>query len=430
MPAQQHSDPFEDRVAAELRDTGGRFDADLHALTTAGLTRGRRLRMRRRAAVVGGAASLALVGVGGTLLLPGNGTDPDKASVGSTSSASPSPTASASPSVPAVSAQELIGTLKEQLGYGKFSQETGRGTEDSPYAWLVWDDGDGGSVVSVSLERVEPGTEQARQWTECPDKTFTPYDGCRTSRLENGSVLRILQGYEYPDKREPTKLWTADLVTPRGEHVGVYEWNAEAEKGSPVTREDPPLDAAELQKLVTAPAWLEAIDAIPKEDKSSLVTPEETAPVTDVGKGLVDVLPDGLEPVSRGGDESGWGYVVVDDGKGRSLVEINVQPNMGDLLGESVFEGAKSVGDEGTMVVTRVDSGDKGVSGAVRWTVDTVRINGLRVVISALNAGGPHEAPSRAEPALTMEQLQKIALSSKWGLSREELYGQKNSDQG
>jgi hypothetical protein len=211
----------------------------------------------------------------------------------------------------------------------------------------------------------------------------------------------------------------------------VYEWNAEAEKGKPVTRENPPLDAAELKKLVTAPAWLAAVDAIPKEDKSSPSKPEETAaPTSDIRKTLVDLLPDGLTPVSRGGDASGWGYVVVDDGEGKSLVEINVQPNMGDLLGESMFQGAEEVGD-GTMLVTREDAGDKDVSGTVRWTVDTVRINGLRVVISALNAGGPHDAPSRDEPALTMEQLKKIALSSKWGLSREEsLSGQKNSDQG
>ncbi|MFF1299158.1 MULTISPECIES: hypothetical protein [unclassified Streptomyces] len=423
MPAQQQSDPFEDRVVAELREAGGQFDADAHALTTAGLARGRRLRLRRRAAVVGGAASLALVGVGGALLLPGGGSDPDPSSVAS----KPSATAT----VPPVSGRQLISTLKEQLGYGKFSQETGRGTEDSPYAWLVWDDGDGGSVVSVNMDRVEPGTEQTRQWTECPDKTFTPYDSCRTSRLDNGSVLRIFQGYEYPDKREPTKHWTADLITPRGQHVAVYEWNAEAEKGKPVTRENPPLDAAELKKLVTAPAWLTAVDAIPKEDKSSPANPEETAaPTSDIRKTLVDLLPDGLTPVSRGGDASGWGYVVVDDGKGRSLVEINVQPNMGDLTGESIFEGAESLPD-GTMLVTREDAGDKDVPGTVRWTVDTVRINGTRVVISALNAGGPHDAPSRDKPALTMEQLKKIALSSKWGLSREELLsGQKNSDQG
>jgi hypothetical protein len=211
----------------------------------------------------------------------------------------------------------------------------------------------------------------------------------------------------------------------------VMEWNAEAQKGAPVTREEPPLDAAELKKLVTAPAWLTAIDAIPESGKVTPTVPEETsAPTTDIRKTLVNLLPDGLDPVSRGGDESGWGYVVVDDGKGKSLVEINVQPNMGDLTGESIFDGAETDGD-GTLIATREDAGDKDVSGAVRWTVDTVRVNGLRVVVSALNAGGPHDAPSRDKPALTMEQLKEIALSSQWGPSREEsLTGQKNSDQG
>ncbi|MDN3028165.1 hypothetical protein [Streptomyces sp. S.PB5] len=418
MPVQQHSDPFEDRVAAELRAAGGTFDADLTSLTSAGLTRGRRLRLRRRAAIAGGAASLALVGVGGTLLLPGGGADAEQATVGT------SATASASPSVPPVSAQEMIGTLKELLGYGKFSQESSRGTADQlgPFATLVWDDGDGASLVSLGLDRVEPGSDQARQWTECPDKAITPHDRCTSNRLDDGSVLTILQGYEYPDKREPTKRWVADLVTPRGQHVSVSEWNSAAEKGGSITRPEPPLDAAELKKLVTAPAWLKAIDAIPAEPDPTAAPTETFTPVTDIRKTLVDLLPDGAEPVARGGDASGWGYVVVDDGKGRSMVEINVQPDMGDLLGEGLFEGAEQVGD-GTMLIERRDSGDKDVPGAVRWTVDTVRINGLRISVSAMNAAGPHDAPSRAKPALTMEQLREIALSDKWAPTRQQLHG-------
>lgn len=424
MPVHQHSDPFEDRVAAELRDVGGRFSTDPHALTAAGLSRGRRLRMRRRAAVVGGAASHALVGVGGALLLPGDGSDPRKSSVASKPSAAPS--------VPPVSDTELISTLERLLGHGSFTEQSGRGTADrqGPHATLVWDDGEGRSLVSVSLEQVEPGSENARQWTECPDKTFAAYDRCKSSRLEDGSVLTVLQGYVYPDKREPTKAWSADLVTPSGQHVSVTEVNSAAEKGGPITREEPPLDAVELKRLVTAPAWLEAVDAIPEPSgpTPTAPAPEESA-ATDIRKTLADLLPDGVEVVARGGDASGWGYVVVDDGEGKSLVEINVQPAMGDLLVESMFDGAEEVGD-GTMLVTHQDAGDKGVPGAVRWTVDTVRINGLRVVVSALNAGGPHDAPSRAKPALTMEQLKEIALSSQWGASREELHGQKNSDQG
>ncbi|PWI17748.1 hypothetical protein DI272_29000 [Streptomyces sp. Act143] len=427
MPVDQHSDPFEDRVAAELRAAGGGFEPDLAALTTAGLARGRRLRLRRRAAVVGGAASLALVGVGGALLLPGGGAGPHQASV----AAGPSATPTVTPTLPAVSDQELIDTLKEQLGYGKFSEERGSGTADKagPYAALVWDDGDGAAAVAVSLNRVQPGGEEARQLAQCPDKLYVPYDDCKSTRLDNGSVLKIVQGYEYPDKRVPTKWWYADLVSAEGQHVSVSEWNAAAEKDAPVTRDEPPLDNAELQKLATAPAWLKAIDAIPGPPPQE-PEPTQSAPVTDVAKKLVDLLPDGVQVVSRSGDEGEYGYVVVDDGKGKSLVEINVQPNSGDLLGESMFDGAEEVGD-GTMLVTHEDAGDKDVAGAVRWTVDTVRINGLRVVISAYNQGGPHDAPGREKPALTIDQLKTIALSSAWGPSREEsLTGQKNSDQG
>ncbi|MFF5495152.1 hypothetical protein [Streptomyces aquilus] len=427
MPVDQHSDPFEDRVAAELRAAGGGFTPDLPGLTTAGLARGRRLRLRRRAALVGGAASLALVGVGGALLLPGGGgPDRDQSSV----AADPSST----PTLPPVSGQELIDTLKEQLGHGKFSEERGGGTGDKagPFAALVWDDGDGAAALSVNLYRVQPGSEAARALAQCPDKLHFPNDDCKSSRLDDGSVLKIVQGYEYPDKREPTKWWYADLVTAKGQHVQVNEWNAAAEKGSPVTRDEPPLDNAELRKLATAPAWLKAIDSIPGPPPQE-PQPTESAPVTDAAKKLVDLLPDGMQVVSRSKEGDAYGYVVVDDGKGRSLVEINVQPDMGDLLSDSLFDGAEEVGD-GTMLVTREDAGDKDVAGTVRWTVDTVRINGLRVVISAYNSGGPHDAPGRDKPALTMEQLKEIALSSAWGPSREDLYGhksgQKNSDQG
>jgi hypothetical protein len=54
------------------------------------------------------------------------------------------------------------------------------------------------------------------------------------------------------------------------------------------------------------------------------------------------------------------------------------------------------------------------------WTVDTLRPgdDGFRVVISAFNNGAAHAAPTRDEPALTMEQLRKIALSPEWDAMR------------
>ncbi|MEY7981231.1 hypothetical protein AB8O53_33605, partial [Streptomyces pilosus] len=71
MPADQHHDPFETRLAAALRDTGDGFHADVAALTAGGEVRGRRAQLLRRTAVLGGAAGIALVGLGGALLVPG-----------------------------------------------------------------------------------------------------------------------------------------------------------------------------------------------------------------------------------------------------------------------------------------------------------------------------------------------------------------------
>jgi len=60
MPVDQHSDPFEERFSAALHEAGGAFDRPGGALAAAGEARGRRLRLRRRAAVAGGVAGLAV----------------------------------------------------------------------------------------------------------------------------------------------------------------------------------------------------------------------------------------------------------------------------------------------------------------------------------------------------------------------------------
>ncbi|MFJ3666082.1 hypothetical protein ACIPSE_06480 [Streptomyces sp. NPDC090106] len=414
MPVHQDSDPFEDRVAAALRDAGGTFDADRTALVDAGLARGRRLRLRRRAAVVGGAASLALVGVGSALLVsPGSGSPAaDRSTVASKPSASST--------VPPVSGDTIVSTLQEVLGYGKFTRQSGEGTDATfgPLARLVWDDGDGEALVSLSLGRTEPGSARARELTTCPSKVYTPYDDCTTTRLDDGSLLMVLQGYVYADQPEGTLHWSADLITADGRHVSLNEWNSPEEKGASVTRPAPPLDVTELQQAVTSPKWLPIIDAVPEEEEGPSAEPtpsQSTTGVPDVGKHLVDLLPAGLDVVTRSREEdaSAFGYVVVDDGRGRSLVQVNVQPDMGDMVGTPAFSGAETL-DDGTLVAEQKSGGDKDVAGQAMWTVDTLRPDGFRVVISAFNAGTQHEAPTRTAPALSMEQLREIALSTTW----------------
>ncbi|MET7455010.1 hypothetical protein ABZT03_24570 [Streptomyces sp. NPDC005574] len=410
MPVHHPSDSFEARLTDALHRTGGSFDTDRPALVTAGAVRGRRLAHRRRAAFVGGAAGVALAGVGGALLVPWGGGRPGAPdSVGGAS-----PSARSSTPAAAVTGQELIDTLKGLLPEGKVTDTQARGTETGQgYVSAVFDDGRGKAALSVGLDRVEPGSEQAGQWGTCPDKALVPQDGCERRVLSDGSVLVILKGYEYPDRRVDTKRWSADLVTPAGQHVSVNEWNAAAEKDAAVSRPFPPLDADRLERLAAAAAWRRAVDTIPRTPAA----PTAGADGQDAVSGarvlatLVALLPENVKVVSRHG-EGDYAYVVVDDGKGRSFVQVNAQRNMGDEAGD-LFAGAEKLAD-GTLVAEHQGPGDKGVEGGVMWTVDSLRPDGFRIVVSAFNAGTQHEAPTRAKPALTMKQLRAVALGDRW----------------
>ncbi|MFI8302273.1 hypothetical protein ACIF80_02260 [Streptomyces sp. NPDC085927] len=423
MSVDQHSDPFEERLSAALHDTGGAFEADRGALTDGGRTRGRRMRMRRRAAVLGGAAGIALVGVGGALLLPGGNGGGEE---GRTAAASGAGVAAGTRGTPApVSGEELIRTLKELLPDGEFSGERGRGTDSvrGPFAQVVYDDGEGPAAVGVGLSRIEPGSSQAREATRCPDQVFTPHESCATSTLADGSKLMLFKGYEYPDRRVDTRWWNAVLVTPQGQQVSVGEWNSAAEKDEPVSRPAPPLSVAQLKKIATAPQWRAAVDAIPervgKPSAASSAPPPAASsappPSADgpaVRETLAGLVPDRLEVVSKGGQEEEYAYLVLDDGEGKSFVQINVQHGM---LGtdDPLYASAETL-DDGTRVATRQGPGEKAAAGVVMWTVDTLRADGRRVVISAFNTGAQHEDATRDVPALSMEELRTIALSPRW----------------
>ncbi|MFE6824555.1 hypothetical protein [Streptomyces sp. NPDC057690] len=414
MPVDQYSDPFEDQLAVALREAGGAFDSPA-ALAAAGRARGDRMRLRRRTAIAGGAASLALVGVGGALLAPWGG----RPAAGPASVA-----ASGSSGAKSVySPGDMIRTLQQLLPEGEFSRTDARGTAEDlpPLAVGVFDDGKGAGSISVGLGRIPANGGEITPSTAvmpCPDGEQTGLDSCRTELLSDGSAITVYQGYEYPDHREDTKAWGADLVTPAGHHVSVIEWNAAAEKGKPVTRPEPPLTTGQLKTLAAASEWRRIADAIPGEEKKPVSPTGSSARPAEMAGWLVLrklslLLPKGLERVRNGSQETGYGYFVVDDGKGASLVQVNVQPNMSDVAGQLYGSGAETLPD-GTRVATRQGPGEKGGAGVVMWTVDTLRKDGLRVVVSAFNAAEQDKAATRAKPALTIEQLRAVALSPRW----------------
>lgn len=402
-------DLLEERLGNALHRAGNGFDPDRRSLAAKGEARGRLLRSRRRIALTGSVAGIALVGVGGALLMPR--TDDGRAPAATSTSKIRTEKHGRG-----MSAADMIRALEKTLPKGTFSDEAGRPSDDplGPYAYAVHDDGHGKAAVSVAVNLVDPASPQAVEAVTCPDRSSAGYDACHTSTLGDGSRLMIFQGYEYPDRRADTKYWYAQLLTPTGRQVNVSEWNAAAEKGSPVTRPEPPLSPAGLKRVATAAVWRKASEGLPKprdtsDPTTTWRTPADGEAVLDT---LVSLLPADVTVASRGDDDQEYAWVIVDDGEGRSLVQINVQPNMGDVEGQ-LFGGAETLPD-GTEVVTKKAPGEKGGSGVEMWTADTIRPDGLRVVVSAFNADRQDAAATRPAPALTLSELRAIATSAKW----------------
>ncbi|MFH9242271.1 hypothetical protein ACH4KO_35015 [Streptomyces anulatus] len=124
------------------------------------------------------------------------------------------------------------------------------------------------------------------------------------------------------------------------------------------------------------------------------------------------LLPDGLS-VGQETDTGGeFASVVVDDGEGRSLVQINVQADMRDVADD--LYGESTTLPDGTLLATSKEPGEKGGAGVVWWSADTMRPDGMRVVVSAFNSGAQSTPATRPEPALTMDQLVALATSQEW----------------
>ncbi|KJY22789.1 MULTISPECIES: hypothetical protein [Streptomyces] len=425
--------PFEDDLGAALRQAGDGFTVDRHALVDAGEERGRRLVARRRAAVVGGSVlALAVIATAGAYtggLLDGAG-----GADGVAVAAAPSPDGGSgtdgapdggagSPRVGsgAVSAERMMTNLEKALARagGKVTPTHARGTESEGGAAVsgVYDDGKGKAAITVSLSRVDPRGSRAEQLTQCGDKNLRGYDDCRTEPLPEGGKVLIEKGYEYSDRRVDTKCWRAVFVTAAGFLVEASEWNAPAEKDAAVTRPDPPLDGMQLRDLVVSQVWRPALNDLPAAE------PEPARPGAESGTALKDrsasdaleslLVPVGIPIASRGGEGS-YGYAVLDDGKGTSLVQLNVSKG----ASTSGFLGADVITQpDGTKVRITQGPAEKG-KGLVQWTVDTLRGNGLRVTVSGFNAGNQNGPANRPTPAPTLEQLKGIALAPGWNRDR------------
>ncbi|MFD8145111.1 hypothetical protein [Streptomyces sp. NPDC059708] len=415
---------FEDELAEALRQAGDGFTPDRQALVARGERRGRTLVVRRRAAVIGGSVlGLALVGGAGAYaggLLGGTGgaggvRTADVAAPPALSSTPPPKGGVPGSGTGAVSDEQMVAWLRQLLPGGQLTEAKGHGTGSGPGGLTgasgVYDDGRGKAAIGVSLNRVDPKGASTAELLTCPDKNKFDYDGCTSETLSDGAKIMVYQGYEYPDRRVPTKSWRATLVTSQGYQVDVQEWNAAAEKGEPVSRPNPPLDPAQLKALALAPLWRPALEdlpaAHPETPRRDPYPGASAAPVLD---GLLAGY--GIPVVAKGG-EGDSAYVVLDEGKGKSMVTVEVQSAEQHGGMGSLFANA-AVMPDGTKVVTRQTPGEKGGKNVVWWNVDTLRTDGTRVIVSAFNSKNQESDATRRDPALTMAQLKEMATSEKW----------------
>ncbi|MGW2826758.1 hypothetical protein ACWC24_38150 [Streptomyces sp. NPDC001443] len=133
---------------------------------------------------------------------------------------------------------------------------------------------------------------------------------------------------------------------------------------------------------------------------------------------LKSLLPKGGK-ISDEFNQDGYAQLVWDDGRGKSLIGVNAQLDMGDVVaGHMHCEGqylecqALTLAD-GTLVMRAKRASEKGGS-AVVWLVDTLHPDGRRVVIQEVNAAAESGPVTRPEPPLTLDRLQTVALSPRW----------------
>ncbi|MFC9330525.1 hypothetical protein [Kitasatospora sp. NPDC057015] len=427
-------DKFEDDLLFAISRTGDAFQADQTPLLAGGLQRGRR-RWRRRsaAAVAGGATALALVATGGVYLAglggpQGNAVTVAPAGVtgGSTPSAPTATPSAGAPTTAAVSGDEMAALLKGLLPPGTSTVASSRGSEGkeneppaAPAVSLVFDDGHGKAAIGLVVQRYAPGDASLLEQAQCPDPKFRVADSsCTTTTLGDGSTLTVLQGYEYPDRRVDTRAWSATLAGKDGRLVQLQEWNSPQEKGAPISRPAPPLSPEQLRAVVTDRSWDRVVAALtaPKPRQSQDTGKEYSA--QEILAIAAKLLPAGLTETETDG-QPGYANFVLNDGRGKSMVEINVQdwsPKPGkdkqDDGMASHFAAGRTLPD-GTKVVVQKFAGNP-----ARWTVDALRPDGLRVVIGAYNSGGPRQPAVRTAPVLNDAQLEAVVTSPLWQLRK------------
>ncbi len=152
-----HEDRFEERLGEALHQAGGACGDRPARPAAAGETRGHRLLLRRRAAVVAGVASVALVALSRALRVPGG--DDGRQSV---ATGAKTPVASAAQGVVHRRRTDRHPREAAPAGASSARRKHAARTSSCRIAQVVYNDGKG-EAIAVGLGRDLPGSEQTRR---------------------------------------------------------------------------------------------------------------------------------------------------------------------------------------------------------------------------------------------------------------------------
>ncbi|MGW2279166.1 hypothetical protein [Streptomyces sp. NPDC001770] len=461
--------PFEDDLSGELRRAGDSFVIpDRTALLDGAVEIGRRgVRRRRAAAVTGGALALALVALGGGLatgLVGGSGSGTALASGANAVTPGAGGGNSGRKTGTGISGEEMVRTLTALLPGGKVSQGSGVGTEagwapmkadvanalggrtevtvTGARASVVYDDGDGPATVTASLYPTKwlvPGTggnttdhlclsgsDGAGDAPEGVAWAFDEIDAPPADSPDGTTGTRSDDGCPATASSSEPKgngLVGNRFRTTKGEvTLDVRVYSGVLGSGAAPARSAPPVDGAALTALARSDRWETLIprlraeaDASPAPSPTPSSAPSRT-PELDYSAlmpTLLKLLPHDVTVVRKQHDEgSEYAELVVDDGKGQSLVGINVQRDMRDVAGD--LYGSAETLPGGALLAVRKAPGEKGGQGIVQWTADLMYPDGMRVVVMAFNADRQDGTATRTDPALSIEELKALVTSPKW----------------
>lgn len=261
-------------------------------------------------------------------------------------------------------------------------------------------------------------TPVAPEDVSCPDSALHPYSRCTEVNLRG---VRRTTDTSPLDASSPSaaRRLTTVLTHPDGRQLTISEANTRprATTSRPSTPPPLPMSLREIADMAGSAAWEPVLTALPTPAPARRTGPDmdQSTPARRITRLIVRALP----PAVRVGDEGGqpgYGHLTVDDGRGRCLIAVTVQRwKPGDRTIGAVFDkaGAGKRAD-GTRVMTGTGPAANGGDGAVEWRADTLRPDGLRVLVTEINARAFTLRGTRPTPALDLAQLTGIALNGGW----------------